>query len=45
VKIRLALAFLFALGLGTSVYYTHKAPAGNVPAVMCCGDPDIVSTR
>lgn len=37
--IRLALAALLVLGLGTSAYYTQNAPA-NRPNPPCCGlDP------
>jgi hypothetical protein len=41
-KIRLTLALLFVVGIGTSVYCTEKAPAmTSQPAVTCCGgNPD-----
>ena len=41
-KIRLLLATAFALSLGTSMYYTQKAPATTIaqPQFACCsGDP------
>jgi len=50
VKIRVFVAMLFLLGLGTSGYYNHKAAAAthapvsimqNQASVQCCsGDPD-----
>jgi hypothetical protein len=40
-KIRLMLGLVFVLGLGTSVYYTEKAPVhpGQTGKICCGGDP------
>ncbi|MFB3918012.1 MAG: hypothetical protein ACE14M_14890 [Terriglobales bacterium] len=36
-KIRLTLALLVVLGIGTSVYFTHNAQLINTPtAALCC---------
>jgi hypothetical protein len=34
--VRIALAVLLILGIGTSMYYTYHEPA-NLPAAQCCG--------
>jgi hypothetical protein len=37
-KIRLTLALLFVVGIGTSVYCTERAPTMNSqPVAACCG--------
>jgi hypothetical protein len=43
-KIRLILALMFAVSLGTSIYYTEKAPAlpTQIQKSCCGGDPQIV---
>jgi hypothetical protein len=43
-KIRLILAVMFTLSLGTSIYYTEKAQAApsQLRESCCSGDPQIV---